>query len=57
MGKYIHARLKVQRDDDLIRWLEEQPAGAQSEAIRALLRDGLRMRQLDVYLSGMIRQA
>jgi hypothetical protein len=57
MQHYVHARLQPGRDDDLIAWLEAQPAGGRSEAIRALLRDGLRMRQMESSMASIVRQA
>lgn len=57
MQHYVHARLRPGRDDDLIVWLETQPTGGRSEAIRALLRDGLRMRQTEVSLGSIVRRA
>lgn len=56
MQHYVHARLQPGRDDDLIAWLEAQPAGGRSEAIRALLRDGLRMRQMESSIAAVVRQ-
>lgn len=44
-------------DADLIDWLDAQPHGKRSEAMRDLMRDGLRMRQLEGNLAGMVRQA
>ena len=46
-----------EQDADLIEWFDAQPAGKRSEAIRDLLRDGLRMRELGSDLSSMVRQA
>ena len=57
MENIIRARVNPGRDDDLIEWLGAQPAGLRSEAIRTLMRDGLRMRQLEANLAGMVRQA
>ena len=57
MKRYVHNRLIRGQDDDLIEWLDAQPAGTRSEAIRSLLRDGLRMRQIDIQLPRLVRQA
>jgi hypothetical protein len=57
MGDIIRARVTPGRDDDLIAWLEAQPAGQRSEAIRMLMRDGLRMREIDTQLPRLVRQA
>jgi Arc/MetJ-type ribon-helix-helix transcriptional regulator len=57
MKRYIHARLLQGQDDDLTEWLGAQPQGTRSEAIRSLLRDGLRMRQIDTQLPRLVRQA
>ena len=57
MKRYIHARLLQGQDDDLIEWLDALPQGTRSEAIRALLRDGLRMREIDAQLPLLVRQA
>jgi hypothetical protein len=57
MENIIRARVNPGRDDDLIEWLAGQPAGQRSEAIRTLMRDGLRIRQLEANLAGMVRQA
>jgi len=43
--KMISVRLDEELDADLIRWLEAQPPGRRSEAIRDLMRDGLRQRE------------
>jgi len=56
MSQFIHARVYPGIDDDLIRWLEERPEGRRSEAIRTLLRDGLRMRELHTELVETVRQ-
>lgn len=37
--------------------LEGQPAGGRSEAARVLLRDGLRIHQMEVSLASIVRQA
>ena len=42
----LNARLDLELDTDLIQWLDGQPRGKRSEAIRDLMRDGLRMRQI-----------
>jgi hypothetical protein len=57
MQHYVHARLHPGRDDDLITWLESWSVGGRSEAIRALLRDGLRMRQMELSMASIVRQA
>jgi Arc/MetJ-type ribon-helix-helix transcriptional regulator len=57
MKRYIHARLLEGQDDDLIEWLDAQPQGMRSEAIRSLLRDGLRMQEIDTQLPRLVRQA
>jgi hypothetical protein len=57
MENVIRARVQAGRDDGLIAWLEAQPTGQRSEAIRTLMRDGLRMRQLGGNLASMVRQA
>jgi hypothetical protein len=57
MRLFIHARLQPGKDNDLIEWLAAQSEGARSEAIRALLRDGMRMRQLEAHLTIVVRQA
>jgi hypothetical protein len=57
MGDIIRARVTPGRDDDLIAWLEAQPTGQCSEAIRMLMRDGLRMREIDTQLPRLVRQA
>lgn len=57
MQQFVHARIYPGRDDDLIGWLEDQPTGGRSEAIRALMRDGMKMRQLETNLARMIRDA
>jgi Arc/MetJ-type ribon-helix-helix transcriptional regulator len=57
MKRYVHARLLQGQDDDLTEWLDAQPPGTRSEAIRALLRDGLRMRHIDTQLPRLVRQA
>jgi Arc/MetJ-type ribon-helix-helix transcriptional regulator len=57
MKRYVHARLLNGQDDDLIEWLDAQPQGTRSEAIRSLLRDGLRMREIDTQLPRLVRQA
>jgi len=57
-GKYRFAmRLDPDLDADLIAWLEAQPHGRRSEAVRDLMRDGLRMRQIDTQLPRLVRQA
>jgi len=56
MQHYVHARLHPGRDDDLIAWMETQPAGGRSEAVRALMRDGLRMRQMELSMASIVRQ-
>lgn len=53
----LNARLDVELDADLIEWMDSQPHGKRSEAIRDLVRDGLRMRQLEGNLAAMVRQA
>jgi len=57
MQHYVHARLHPGRDDDLIAWLESWSVGGRSEAIRALLRDGLRMHQMELSMASIVRQA
>jgi Arc/MetJ-type ribon-helix-helix transcriptional regulator len=57
MRDIIRARVNPGRDDDLIAWLEAQPVGQRSEAIRMLMRDGLRMREIDTQLPRLVRQA
>lgn len=57
MTPYVHARLQPGRDDDLIEWLESQIEGSRSEAIRALLRDGLRAQKTEAVLRQVVRQA
>jgi hypothetical protein len=57
MGDIIRARVTPGRDDDLIAWLEAQPIGQRSEAIRMVMRDGLRMREIDTQLPRLVRQA
>jgi Arc/MetJ-type ribon-helix-helix transcriptional regulator len=57
-GKYRFAmRLDPDLDADLIAWLEAQPHGRRSEAVRDLMRDGLRMREIDIELPRLVRQA
>lgn len=53
----LNARLDTELDADLIAWLDEQPRGKRSEAIRDLMRDGLRMRQLEGNIAAVVRQA
>ena len=50
-------RLDFELDSDLIEWMEAQPHGKRSEAVRDLMRDGLRMRQVEGNLAAMVRQA
>jgi hypothetical protein len=57
-GSYRFAmRLDPDLDTDLIAWLEAQPHGRRSEAVRDLMRDGLRMREIDIQLPMLVRQA
>ena len=53
----IRARVSPGRDDDLIEWLFAQSDGQRSEAIRALMRDGLWMQELLQYLPVLVRQS
>jgi len=57
MPQFIHARVYPGTDDDLIAWLEEQPEGRRSEAIRTLLRDGLRVREMRTELVETVRRS
>jgi hypothetical protein len=57
MSTYIHARLEPDRDDDLIDWLENQPKGRRSAAIRELLREGLHARSKQDELRILVREA
>lgn len=50
-------RLDPDLDADLIAWLESQPRGRRSEAVRDLMRDGLRMRDINIQLPRLVRQA
>jgi Arc/MetJ-type ribon-helix-helix transcriptional regulator len=50
-------RLDPDLGADLIEWLEAQPRGRRSEAVRDLMRDGLRMREIDIQLPRLVRQA
>jgi hypothetical protein len=53
----LNARLDTELDADLIDWLDAQPKSKRSEAIRDLMRDGLRMRQMEGNFASMVRQA
>ena len=53
----ISVRLDEELDVDLIRWLEAQPSGRRSEAIRDLMRDGLRAREAHAELVIAVQQA
>jgi hypothetical protein len=55
--RVLNARLDNELDGDLIAWLDAQPAGRRSEAIRDLMRDGLRARDLQVDLADSVRRA
>lgn len=52
----LNARLDNELDADLIEWLDAQPAGRRSEAIRNLLRDGLTLREQRAELAKVVRQ-
>jgi hypothetical protein len=53
----LNARLDLELDGDLIAWLDRLPAGRRSEAIRTLMRSGLRMEDLRGEFEGIIRAA
>ena len=57
MSTYIHARLEVGRDDDLIKWLGTQPTGKRSAAIRELLREGLQTHDRSNDLRQLVQEA
>ena len=56
-GIKVSLRLDPELDADLIAWFESQPAGRRSEALRSLLRDGLRERKSQAELVMAVRQA
>jgi Arc/MetJ-type ribon-helix-helix transcriptional regulator len=53
----LNVRLDEELDVDLIQWLEAQPPGRRSEAIRDLMRDGLRARDSQAEMLMAVRQA
>src|SRR5574341_525772 len=53
----LNARLDLELDADLISWLESQPSGRRSEAIRSMMRSGLRIDYLRGEMEAIIRAA
>ena len=56
-SKMISIRLDDRLDADLIGWLEAQPSGRRSEAVRDTLRAGLETQTLRSDLVDLVRQA